>query len=148
MFKLIKKRGVIQNHVKTKSPTVDFRINTLDVECRWQHKCEDLEKDDEIIVVGYMGYEEYNDTILYVCAYFNLSKNKSSSTKQTALYWLGGLIAVILPILFISSKAIKDEYMLAVLIFLFVAFISFFLVHNLIAYRILEKEIKKLHNKK
>ncbi len=95
-----------------------------------------------------MRSDEYNDPILYVCAYFNLSKNMSSSTKQTTLYWLGGLVAVILPILFISWKAIKDEYILAVLIFLFVAFISFFLVHNLIAYRILEKEIKNLYNKK
>jgi hypothetical protein len=148
MFRLITKRGVIQNHIKTKNISVDFRINTLDVECRWQHKCEDLEKNDDIIIVGYIGDDEYNDPILYGCAYFNISKNIKSSSKRQSLYWLGGLIIAILSIVVIYWKILKNEYMFIVLIFLFVAFISFFLALNSIAYQILEKEIKILYQKK
>ncbi len=59
MFRLIAKHGIIQNHVKTKSVPVDFKINSIDVECRWQFKNEDLEKNDEVIIVGYIGTDEY-----------------------------------------------------------------------------------------
>lgn len=148
MFKLITKRGVIQNHVKAQGVTVDFRINTFNVECRWQHKCDDLEKDDEIIIVGYIGNDEYADPILYGCAYFNISKNIINSSKQQSWYWLGGLIIAILSITFIYWQIIKNEYIFILFIFLFISFISFFLVLNLIAYRILEKEIKDLYQSK
>lgn len=147
MFKLIAKRGVIQNHIKTQTRTVDFRINTLDVECRCQSKYVGLEKSDDIIIVGYMTKNEYDETILYGCAYFNISKNIKSSSKKLSLYWFGGLIITILSIAVIYWEIIKKEHILIVSIFLFVALISFSLVHNLIAHHILEREIRNLHHK-
>lgn len=148
MFRLIAKRGVIQNHIKTKSPTVDFRINTLDIECRWQYQCEDLEKDDDIIIVGYIGNDEYADPILYGCAYFNISKSVKSSNTQQSWYWIGGLVIAMFSIAVTYWQTIRNQYIIAVLIFLFITFISFSSVLNLISYHILEKEIKNLHHNK
>jgi hypothetical protein len=142
MFKLIAKRGIIQNHVKTKSVPVDFKINTLDVECRWQNKSEDLEINDDVLLIGCMGKDEYQDPLFFVFVYFNITKNKRSSTKPRIIrLFFGSILAIILTILFWFYS---NNFVITIL-FAFVELIALFAsLYNLIAYQILEKEIKKL----
>lgn len=150
MFKLISKRGIIQNDLEHGSLCINFSIEEFEVECRLMQECGDLEKGDEVILVGYFGDDEYEDTIFHVCAYFNILKNKMSQNKKRALYLLIGLIVVIL-ILFCGLSYYKEAIMLdinllffVVLLFLFVALITSFPIIVLLSYHILEKEIKKL----
>lgn len=143
MFRLITKRGIIQNHLKETDSLVDFSIKGFDIECRWRHKYQDLEEGDDIVIVGYLGDDEYGDPILYGCAYFNISKNKRSDGKQKSLYALiSAIVATLLMITY--GKMIVNDYLLTLLIFLLAALIFFSSVHALIAYQILEKEIKNL----
>ena len=146
MLKLVTKRGSI-NYLSKHESVIYFKIDAFDFECIRQFKDEDLAENDEVIIVGYLTDDEDEDQIFYVSAFFNISKNYMSKTKGEISYVLGGFIIFVLFAL-LSWKIIMEKYpllmSLLILIFLLMAFLSVFLVNTLMAYRILEKEIKKL----
>ncbi len=143
MFKLIAKRGKINFKFLTTGLPIFLEIDTLECKSIWYSNHNDLERDDDVILVGYMGTDEFSDPQFYICAYFNITKKTKSSTKQKLLNWLLGSIIIML------LTGIYWNYILKVFPFILIIpiltiVLSFFLLRSLVAYRILEKEIRKL----
>lgn len=139
MLKLITKRGVIQE----KTSSVSFRLKEFDLDCYFLYKYKGLDIDDDILMVGYLANDDYGDKAFWVNAYFNISKNKRSDTKQKAKNMLVGLTLMALLMVFCCIVAMKFT-VIAILILLAVAFLSYFVIYVLISYQILEKEIRHL----
>jgi hypothetical protein len=135
MIKLITKRGVIQE----KTSSVSFRLKEFDLDCYFLHRYKDLDIDDDVL----MANDDYGDRAFWVNAYFNISKNKRSDTKQKAKSMLVGLTVIALLMVFCCIVAMKFT-VIAILILLAVAFLSYFAIYALISYQILEKEIRHL----
>jgi hypothetical protein len=139
MFKLQTKRGVLQQNLEPNHLTVDFWIDTLEVACRWRYPYSDLEKGDDILVVGYMGKDEYNDPIFYGRMYFNLSKNVQSVHKPLPLLLFG---AAVLPA--ICWSMLKKEYLIGGLLLLLAGAVFYEITLGWWAFYVLKKAMKHL----
>jgi hypothetical protein len=143
-FKLITKQGIVQDIINTGGLPNYIKVDTLDSASVWYFKPDYLEKNDAVILVGYIADDGYGDPLLYVSAYYIISKNKRSHTKRQVTYFLIASIFTLISTI-IYSQYKKDGMLGFLLLFSIIAIIVLFAsIHTLVAYRILEKEIKKL----